>query len=132
MSDIALNLDTNDLLLTNGDLSIVDNSDAIQQDLQQSLQLYLGEWFLNTTKGIPYKQQILIKNPNIDLVQADLVSAAMDVPGVTNILDFELNYDSTNRSLSVFIEVQTSNGQVISAQTQVGVAILPTIQGTPK
>lgn len=126
-----MDYDTNDLLLSNGDLSIVDGSNSIAQNLKQVLQFYLGEWFLDTTKGVPYKQQILIKNPNLDLVQADIMSAASDVPGVTQILDFNFSYDSTNRSLSVFIVAQTSNGQTITVQSQVSLPTNPTIQGTP-
>ncbi len=130
MSDLTMDLSTNDLLVTNGDLSLVSGVDAITQDLQQSLQVWAGEWFLDTTVGIPYRQQILVKNPNLDLVQADLVNAALSVPGITEVTSFTFNYDSTNRSITVQIEANTSSGQTITAQTQVSVLTNATIEGT--
>lgn len=131
MSDLTMDLSTNDLLVTNGDLSIVKGTDAIVQDLQQTLQVWAGEWFLDTTVGVPYKQQILVKNPNLDLVQADLLNAALNVPGITEVTDFNFNYDPNNRSLSVQLVANTSNGQTIQVQTQVNSPVNATIEGTP-
>jgi hypothetical protein len=126
-----MDIDTNDLQITSGDLSLATGSTAIQQALQQALQLWLGEWFLDTTRGVPYKQQILIKNPNIDVVQADLIATATSVPGIQQILDFSLIYGSTDRSVSVSIVAQDSNGQTIQAQANVGTNTTATIEGTP-
>ena len=120
MSDIQMDLDTNDLLLLGGDIQIVRGSDAINQDLQQTLQVWLGEWFLDTTVGIPFKQQILVKNPNLDVIQATLLDAAQNVPGVSEIDDFQFAYDSTSRSLAVSITVKTTNGQTLTASANVG------------
>lgn len=131
MSDLLMDLDTNDLKIINGDLSIVTGTDAIAQDLQQTLQVWLGEWFLDTTKGIAYRQQILVKNPNMDIVQADLINAAAAVPGVTQILDSSFSYGASNRSLTVSIAVQDSNGQVIQTAATIGTPTGGTIEGTP-
>ena len=130
MSDLAMNLATNDLQITNGDLSLVTGSDAIAQDLQQRLQSWLGEWFLDTTWGIPFKQQILVKNPNLDLIQADILLATTDTPGVVQVTDFDFVYDNNARSLSVKLTVQDSNGQNLSSQVTIAPPNQPTIQGT--
>lgn len=131
MSDLAMDLVTNDLLIKDGDMSLVTGDAAIAQDLQQRLQIWLGEWFLDTTKGLPFKQQILVKNPNLDVVQADFVQAILDTPGVSQILDFNFDYTSQNRSLAIFVVAQTTNGQTITAQAQISPPALPTIEGTP-
>ena len=131
MSDLAMNLLTNDLLITNGDLSLVTGSDAIAQDLQQTLQVWLGEWFLDTTVGIPFKQNILVKNPNVDLVQASIVDAASNVPGVTEILSVNFTYSNSNRTFSITVVAKDSTGQTITAQAQVALPVNATIQGTP-
>ena len=125
-----MDLLTNDLLIENGDLSIVDGSDAIAQDLQQTLQVWLGEWFLDTTVGIPFRQQILVKNPVIDLVQADIINAALAVPGVAQITDISLDYDANNRSLTMGMVAIDTNGQVIETQIPVTLPTNQTIQGT--
>jgi hypothetical protein len=125
-----MDLSTNDLLITSGDLSIVTGSDAIAQDLQQTLQVWFGEWFLDTTQGIPFKQQILVKNPVIDLVQADIINAALNVPGVTGVTGLELDYNVNNRTLSMSLSATDSNGQTIEAQVSVSLPTNETIQGT--
>jgi hypothetical protein len=126
-----MSLATNDLQITNGDLSLVTGSDAIAQDLQQRLQSWLGEWFLDTTWGIPFKQQILVKNPNLDLIQADILLATTDTPGVVQVTDFDFIYDNNARSLSVKLTVQDSNGQNLSSQVTIAPPNQPTIEGTP-
>lgn len=131
MSDLLMDPDTNDLVITNGDLSLADGTTAIAQDWQQRLQTWLGEWFLDTSVGVPYKQQILVKNPNFDLIQADLINQTIAVPGIQEVIDFTFNFDSAGRSLSVSISAQDSNGQTITAQASVGVPVDATIEGTP-
>lgn len=121
MSDLAMDFDTNDLLIKNGDLSLVTGKDAIQQDLQQTLQLWLGEWFLDTTIGIPYLQFILVKNPNLDVIQSLLLDAAGAVNGVQDIVGFQYNYDSKTRELTVSMQATTTTGDVIKAQASISV-----------
>ncbi len=122
MSDLKMN-DQNDLLIENGDLSLVDGSDAIAQDLQQTMQLWLGEWFLDTTKGIPYRQVILVKNADLNLIQATLTNAARAVNGVTDIVSFQFDYDKAKRALSATIEAKETTGSVIKAQAQIGLEV---------
>jgi hypothetical protein len=110
---------------------LVTGSDAIAQDLQQSLQVWLGEWFLDTTVGVPYLQQILVKNPNLDLIHADLVNAALAVDGVEQITSLTFEFDSVNRALSVNFEGIDSMNETLSVQTSVGVLTNATIEGTP-
>lgn len=130
MSDLAMDLSTNDLLISNGDLSIVDGTDAIAQDLQQTLQVWLGEWFLDTSVGIPFKQQILVKNPVIDLVQADIINAAQAVPGIVEIQEISMDYDNANRAITINLVAMDSNGEVITTQVPVSMPTNQTIQGT--
>jgi hypothetical protein len=131
MSDLGMNLVTNDLDIRNGDLYLVTGTDAIAQNLQQTLQLWLGEWFLDTTKGIPFKQQILIKNPNLDVVQADIVNAAVAVPGVTQVMNVTFNYSNQSRTFSISVDAQTSTGEIITVPAQITLPTNSTIQGTP-
>lgn len=122
---------TNDLIIENGDMSLVEGDDAIAQDLQQTLQTWFGEWFLDIFFGIPYRQRILVKNPNIDDIQALILNAAQSVPGIAQILDFSFNYDPKARTLDVTVIAQTSTGQTIQAQTTINPPIAGTIEGTP-
>lgn len=128
--DLAMDFDTNDVVIVNGDLAGASGQVAIQQDIQQALQMWLGEWFLDTTQGVPYKQYILVKNPNLDLAQAALLRTIQLRPGVVQVIDFQFNYDPVNRAVAVSTEVQITNGQILTVNASINPPILGTIEGT--
>ena len=119
MSDLLMDMDPasptyNDLKIVNGDLSLADGDAAIRQRLLLSLQLFLGEWFLDTTKGVPYYQFILVKNPNLDLVEATIKNVILSCPGIVELTDFEFGYNNGLRTLSVNFDAKSTNGTIIS------------------
>lgn len=67
--DLALDFSTKDLYLTNNsDLAVVKDIDSIQQHIAQRMRLFLGEWFLDTSRGVPYYQTVFQKNPNLQIM----------------------------------------------------------------
>ncbi len=61
--------DNNDTFLdASGNVAIVDNAESLRQRLLERLQFFLGEWFLDETRGVPYFQQILQSNVDINIV----------------------------------------------------------------
>jgi hypothetical protein len=119
MIDFKNDPTTWDLATYNGDLVLVDNADAIQQHLIQRLKLFRGEWFLDLDAGVPYFQDILVKNPNPVLVDGVLKDAILETPGVLELSSFSMTYDSTARTLVVAFQVETINGPV-NVNTQLG------------
>lgn len=101
MSDLRLDEQTYDLELTNGDLVLTEKSDAIRQHVRQRLWTFFAEWFLDTSVGVPYYQVILVKNPSLANVEGVLQQEILATPGITELLAFELDYDSATRELSV-------------------------------
>lgn len=101
MSDLRLDEQTYDIELTNGDLVLTEKSDAIRQHVRQRLWTFFAEWFLDTSVGVPYYQVILVKNPSLANVEGVLQQEILATPGITELLAFELDYDSATRELSV-------------------------------
>ena len=60
MTDVALNAD-GDLTIRDGDLHIIDGTEAIRQHLQVRLAFFGGEWFLDRGLGVPYFERVLRK-----------------------------------------------------------------------
>lgn len=121
MIDLQITGISNDLVIQDGDLVLIDGDEQIRQAILQNLQTFAGEWFLNTSIGIPYFQNIFVKNPNLDLIQLIFQNVIMGTPGVAQLNNFTFDYDNATRSLSISFIGVTSNGQVIKAQTSIGV-----------
>lgn len=121
MIDLKISDTTNDLILTDGDLTLIMDSDQIRQAVKQALQTFLGEWFLNTTQGIPYYQTVFTQNPNLDIVQATLTNAILSVPGIVQLTSFDFTFDNGLRKLNITFEAKSTNGQTINLETTVGV-----------
>ena len=106
MTDIALKDDFSGLLIVNGDLVLTQGADAVKQHITQRLQMFTGEWFLNLSEGVPYYQNILIKNPNPDVVDGLLKDTILTTPGVDELLSFNLDYNAQLRKLTVDFSVR--------------------------
>ncbi len=109
MSDIMLGTD-DDLEFDGVDLQIVDGADAILQHLKQRLKLFLGEWFLDTRRGVAYFQQILKKNPDPVAIDGIFKSTIVNTPGILELLEFDLDMDLHIRQLTLNFKALTTEG----------------------
>lgn len=112
-----LAIDTNadgksDLLVVNGDLVLVADRDAIKQEIYIRLQFVSGEWFLDTTAGLPYFDNILVKSPNLAAIRTIFMDEILASAGVKNVLKLDLTFDSKERSLTVEFTVNTDLGEL--------------------
>lgn len=108
MADLKLDL-TGDLDVTNGEVTLTSGIDSIIQDVAVRLKTFLGEWFLDQRVGIPYFQNILIKNPNLPVIQTIFQQAILETEGVLSITNFEFNFDTASRQLDISFEAKTDD-----------------------
>lgn len=116
MSNIALNYtgQTGDLDLTGHRLNITTGEEAIEQNLRIRLRFFLEEWFLDTRQGIPYFQEVLIKNPNLLLLQSIFRTAILETTGISTVTKLTVELDKTNRTLSLFFAATMDTGAVLT------------------
>jgi len=115
--DIALNSDTWDLGLRVGasgkkGLYLIDGDERIRQQLTITLRSFLGEWFLDTTYGVPYFEKILGKAPQQSVIASVFRTQIMSVPGVKSLQSLSLDMDRNNRVLSVAFTCDTIYGEI--------------------
>lgn len=108
--DLALSAASHDLLIIDGDLKLIDDAERIAQQIKITLQFWLGEWYLDISKGVPYLEHVLVKNPNMNHIRAIFREKILDVPGVTGVNKLQLSLDRKNRALSVSFEAETTAG----------------------
>jgi hypothetical protein len=94
----------------------VDAPEAVRQAVDTRLNLWQGEWFLDSEDGTPYLQDILgfSARGSADLAIQDRI---LGTPGVSEILDYSSQIDSVLRSLSVQSTIKTQYGEAELSQT---------------
>jgi hypothetical protein len=117
MADLLIDLNKSsstykDLVVQDNDLVINSGATAIQQDIIQRLSFFAGEWFLDNTQGLPWYQQILVKNPDQSKVDAIFRNAILATPGVVSLSQYSFVPNFAARLLTVSFIAQTTQGTV--------------------
>lgn len=100
---LAIDPATNDLFLRqNGELAIVRNAEAVGQHVRQRLKTFEGEWFLDTTAGVPWLDQVLGRQYDPALAEAIIKAEILDTDGVTEITSFSVRFDRQTRKLDAY------------------------------
>lgn len=114
MVDLKLDpLNANDIEFVDDDFGLTSDGDAIRQHVLIRLKFFQGEYFLNQNEGVPYYQQILIKNPRLSVIRALLQETILETPGISSISDFELSLNTSSRLLEVSFTATTDLGEIL-------------------
>ena len=104
----------------NGDFSaghgpadfFVDEPEAVGQSILTRLRLWSGEWFLDTSEGTPYREQVLGVRKRQTAGPALKLRVA-STEGVQSVEDFSADYDGDSRHLAVSATVSTVYGEAV-------------------
>jgi len=110
MIQFDLDMLDGDLLLSRGDLAFARGADEVRQRVLLRLRRVAGEWAYNITLGLPWIQQILVKNPNLALIRALFVREIAATRGVLAVRTLELTLDAQRR-LNIEWEIVVDNGE---------------------
>ena len=116
MADIQLTYSgqSGDIDISNGELKIVTGDRAIEQQLKLRLRFFLGEHFLDSRLGIPFRREILIKNPNLDVCRSIFKQAILDTPGIRTVDFIDFSVDTQARELNInFVSTMDSGEQLV-------------------
>ena len=95
------------------------NGEYVAQKIETTLSFFYGEWFLNYVLGIPYFQDIFVKNPDINLVNTIFRNAIINIEEVEEIIKFETEFDTSLRQYSLDLEVRIITGDTVTFQTYI-------------
>lgn len=99
---IAIDPDTNDLFLgTDGNLAVVTDAAAVGQHVRQRLMTFEGEWFLDTTAGVPWLSDILGKRYDPELAESVVKAEILATDGVASIEAFSVSFQRSTRGLII-------------------------------
>lgn len=83
-----------------GDISI---TSSVIQAVRIRLQWFSEEWRLGPSLGIPYFEDVLVKNPDETLIRSLVSEAVLDVKGVSDVQDVSLNFDKETRDMIILV-----------------------------
>jgi hypothetical protein len=113
--DLALDPASHDLLLTGGQLRLTSGvPEAAAQRLAVRLSMFLGEWFLDSTAGVPYFQSILTSVPDDAALRTIFRRQIEADPYVVTVTKLVLSLDRVARALRVSFSAQLVNGSELS------------------
>ena len=114
---LLLSRDTWDLCVdSSGNLAIASEPYSLAQDAASAIKLFKGEYIYDITIGIPYFEQVLGKNPPINLVRSLQQAAAASVPNVASAAVYYTGI--ANGQLSGQVQVADNNGNISIAGIQ--------------
>lgn len=109
-----LETEDRDFALFEGNLVLVRDARAIAQKVENRFRFFLGEWFLDLREGVPYFQDVLIKGPNIGIIRQLFLKVITTTPGMRDVVEFDMQYDSTLRTLYYQWSGITDDGDPVS------------------
>jgi len=112
--DLLLDDTSWDLATDATDLLLVNQADAIRQHLAQRLKAFMGEWFLDLRVGVPYLQQVMVKNPDPLVLDTVFKAEIINTPGIVELIEFDLRIDASTRELQLAFKALVDTGAIIT------------------
>jgi len=80
-----------------GNLVMVSDGEAVAQLLRQRLEMYLGEWFLDRSRGTDWMGSVYKLPYNQAVAEAEIVRVVNETPGVAKILSINIKRERVRR-----------------------------------
>lgn len=105
--DLLIDPATNDLGHRNGRIRYATSGNETAQRVITRIRRLKGEWFIDTSAGMPYIQDILGKR-DINYFKLLLRKEILNTDGVESIDNFRLSFNSKTGHISVYVEIKVS------------------------
>jgi hypothetical protein len=115
--DLKLDITTHDLIIENSDLQLVDEREWLLQSVKIKFLFFLGEWFLDTTAGLDHFGLVLVKDPDLNLIDNMFKIALIEYDEIIEILDYSSSLDTVTRELTVSFSCSTTYGEISDTVT---------------
>lgn len=107
MKDLLLT-DDEDLYLSDG--ADVEFTDSVIQAIKIRLKWFLGEWKMNTDYGMPYYDEVFIKNPSTALLESRIRKEILTVDEVLTVDSVSVSINKATRKATVTFTVTIEEG----------------------
>jgi len=117
LSNYGSSVAPRDLVFDRLNFQLIDGKDELVQRLTTRLLVFLGEWWADITKGVPYVEDILVKNPAYDTIASDIKRVILETQGISKILSFNIvDKDVLARAITISFECLSDDGQTLELE----------------
>jgi hypothetical protein len=102
--DIMLNRDSDVIINEEGDIQL---TDSIRQSVLVHLRWFFQEWRFSPPFGVPYFEEILVKNPDIERIKSILRDECLTVYGVLDVQNISVDYNTHSREANFTFSIIT-------------------------
>jgi len=111
MKSIAIDPKTANFVRENGKIRYTKTElEFLAQVVRHELSIFLGEWYLNTEKGLPYRPQTARKSEHRSILETALRAKLISIKGIKRVVEFAPQYDKKERLYEVAIAAETNVG----------------------
>ncbi len=107
--------DSGDIDISQGVRLTPDDATYAVQRLEENLSEFLGEWFLDTRRGIPFFKHVMIKNPDMGLVESIFRRAITQSPLIKSVESFSV-IRNKNRKFEIRFTARMVSGDIIGTE----------------
>ncbi|MGD8501314.1 MAG: hypothetical protein PVJ86_11745 [Phycisphaerales bacterium] len=100
-----------DIPIEEGKLAEV--TDGIEEMIQRvaiAYKTHLGEWDFDETRGLPWTEEILVKNYDLDNVVSRITNYTLTIEGIIAVRDLDVAVDDTTRTMTISADLLTEEG----------------------
>lgn len=96
-----------------GRATLIGGAEQIAQQIRLTLSIFLGEWFLDISFGVPYFENILGKGRTKSEIEAIVRKKVRDVPGVVTVGEVVIEMNAKDRSVGIQLnDIKTNEGLI--------------------
>lgn len=118
MKNIYIDPDTYDITTKNNNLRMTETTtEWLAAKIEAKLKTFYGEWFANQSIGIPYFEEILKKQVDIDNVQVLFSDEIKNTTGVAELVSFSIDYDTGTRDYRYTFAVLADSGDLVEGES---------------
>lgn len=114
MKGFALD-ESGDVLIENGEISIVVGESLIQQKVTTVLRTKLREWFFDWSEGIDH-DNLLGKNTNEELARYEISRGLSQVDSSFTITEFTYEVDRATRTAKIRFKAKNQDGDEVGGE----------------
>lgn len=87
--------------------------DYVRQKIATRLKFFLGEWFLDQREGVPWFRDVLVQNPDLNIIRSVFRAVILSVQEVATVERIDLVWDKPFRTVAVDFRARLVDGGVV-------------------